>query len=100
MNKTIRLCKLERSYISNGFPYKPPDRTITGYRFDGMPPNQEAFTSNFGSHLADSEHVAYWKVLRVIDGIAGEWTGGFRTPDEAQAALEVELERESAGAVM
>ena len=100
MNKTIRLCKLERNFIAKGSPYKPPDRIITGFRFEGMPPNQEAFMNNFGSHIDGGEHEALWKILRVINGVARQWTGAFRTADEAQVALEVELGRESADAVI
>jgi hypothetical protein len=100
MNKTIRLRKLERNFISSSFPYKSPDRIVTGFRFEGMPPNQEAFTNNAGSHMEGGEHQALWKILSAINGVARQWTGAFRTADEAQAALEIELEREGVGAVM
>lgn len=99
-NHMNKLRKIERSFISKGLSWRPPDRIITGFRFKGMPPNQQAFTNNFGSHMEGGEHQALWKILRVTNRVASQWTGEFSTAEEAQAALEVELERESVGAVL
>jgi hypothetical protein len=53
-----------------------------------MPPNQKAFAAN--ANAGGLGHDC-WQLLRVIDGVQGQWTGDFKTVDVLQAALEDEL---------
>ena len=84
----MRLTKHERSFIAKGLPHAPPDRIVTGYEFVGMPSGQRAFANNAN---AGSLGEGCWQVLRVIDGVQGNWSGEFKTVGALQAVLEDEL---------
>jgi hypothetical protein len=52
------------------------------YEADGMPAGEKALISEFNRR---------WRVMRVKDGIGGDWTGDYADPDEAMNALSREL---------
>lgn len=55
---------------------------VIEYRVQGMPLQQEAFIANFGGRNEDR-----WKILRVKEGISGEWMGNHETAEQALAEL-------------
>jgi len=94
MNKTVYFALEEHNFLAHESRYKPKDRVITGYQVVGMPPNQQAFINNVGSHLEDGFHEAQWMIRRVVNGVSSEWQGDFRTAEEARVTLERELQNE------
>lgn len=52
------------------------------YSVDGLPAGQRASIAQFGKS---------WKILRIVDDMPGIWTGNYSTPQEAEAALSIEV---------
>jgi hypothetical protein len=90
----MKLTLEEYNFLAHESQSKPQNRVITGYRVVGMPPKQEAFINNVGSHLEDGFHEAQWMIRRVVNGVSSEWQGDFKTAEEARFALETELQDE------
>lgn len=76
------LTKLEVGWTRNGPEYGT--ERVYQYRVGGLPHNDEAFLANFGSHYQDA-----WKILRVKDGISGEWYGAHHSADDALASVSI-----------
>jgi hypothetical protein len=55
------------------------------YTVDGLPAGQSASIALFGRT---------WKILRIVDGIPGTWSGAFTTPQAAIAGLALEINGE------
>jgi len=54
-------------------------RRAFAFKVIGLPEREEA-------RIAEFRH--RWKVLRTTDGVSGEWSGRFRSVDEALASLQ------------
>lgn len=52
---------------------------VIAFRVGGVPNGQQADIATFNQ---------VWRILRVINGVQGEWTGEYATADDALAALE------------
>ena len=55
---------------------------VLEYRVLGMPIQQKALIASFGGRYGYR-----WKLLRVKDGVSGDWTGNHDTPEQALAQL-------------
>ena len=75
------LTKIEGGRISRG----PTYGTGPSYRYQvqGLPDGEEADIAEFNN---------FWKILKVKDGVQGEWAGVYATADEALAALQKEYD--------
>jgi len=47
-----------------------------------MPPQQKALIANFEGRNEDR-----WRILRMKDGVSGEWMGSYKTAEQALAQL-------------
>lgn len=62
------------------------DVALTGpvieYLALGMPPQQKALIANFEGRNGNR-----WRILHMQDGVSGEWTGSYKTAEQALAQL-------------
>jgi hypothetical protein len=72
-------------HVHRGPRISPTDPAFM-YSVQAMPRGQEADIANFGG-----SNQAQWRILRRKYGVLGEWTGDYRTAEEALAALQKEL---------
>jgi hypothetical protein len=82
-----QLSKRERMWFCNG-PISHRNNPI-GYVVESMPADQKAFISNFG--VPSTADTAQWKILRVQQGVQGDWHGDFATADDALASLQTQI---------
>jgi len=54
------------------------------YELRGLPPGDQVFINN----QADENN--HWQILRVKNGVQGDWSGNYPTLDAAQEAIEKE----------
>lgn len=76
-----QLTKREYMFSREG-PTFGVNRKPIAYEIFGLPSGQEAW-------IADINYS--WQILRAIDGVYGDWSGEYRTVDDALAALSLEL---------
>jgi hypothetical protein len=61
---------------------------VIQYSVVGMPQGQEASIANWQA----SHSEAIWKILRVKAGAQSDWTGTYKTAEEALAVLQKEID--------
>lgn len=64
-----------------------PDMTkwaSAGYKVHGLPSGEEAWIVDLTRH---------WQILRMKDGIKGDWTGNYTNPEDALTVLQKEFEQ-------
>ena len=61
---------------------------ISQHRVDGLLPGEEAWIANFGS-----SHHETWRILRTKDGVKGDWTGTYKSAENALAVLRKEFQK-------
>ena len=81
-----QLNKRERMWFCKGPIYHLSNPI--GYVVESMPAAQRAFISNFG--VPSRPDTAQWKILRIQQGVQGDWNGDFATADEALASLQTQ----------
>jgi hypothetical protein len=64
-------------------PWTKSEPVELGYEVAGLPPRQEA-------RVALQDH-GRWQILRVRDGVQGDWDGDFYSAAEALASLQAHL---------
>ena len=60
---------------------------VIQFTVQGLPAGQEAHIANMGGHAGES-----WKILRIKDGVQGEWTGAYKKAVDALAAVKREFD--------
>ena len=55
---------------------------VVRYKVGALPPGEEAALANFNGK---------WKILRVRNGVQGQWAGEYQSADDALAALQAEV---------
>jgi hypothetical protein len=81
----MNLTKYEQATFGSNDLGRPPERRTIGWRIVGLPPGQGALVSEMHGR---------WQILRIVDGVHGEWYGEFATDDDAVAALQREIQSE------
>jgi hypothetical protein len=61
---------------------------IREHQVNGMPDGQKAFITKKSGNVLDPR----WELRREKDGISTDWTGDYKTPDEALAVLQKEVD--------
>jgi hypothetical protein len=61
--------------------------TIFQFSVQGLPAGQEAHIANLGSHSKEA-----WRIMRIRDGVQGEWAGEYKKAADALAAIQQEFE--------
>jgi hypothetical protein len=75
---SLKLTLRAIAHIGEG-PSLTENRRVYQYEVLGLPPGQQAWIADYRGG---------WKILRVIDGVQGEWEGAHASADEARHALE------------
>jgi hypothetical protein len=65
---------------------------IISYQVNGMPDGQKAYINIKSGNVLEPR----WALLRVKNGISGDWYGDYKTADEALAAFQEEVDEENA----
>jgi hypothetical protein len=81
MERSTRLIKYPVGWARTGSVVKTGP--VIQYKIRCLVPGEEAFIANFGNRRRDS-----WRLLRIKDGVQGDWTGNYTTADDAVAAYE------------
>jgi hypothetical protein len=60
---------------------------IYQFSVQGLPAGQEAHIANLGSHAKEA-----WQIMRIKDGVQGEWAGEYKKAADALASLQREFD--------
>jgi hypothetical protein len=85
----IRLGLRKHGSFRSG-PVASPDDPIFQYIVTELPEGQEATIANFGRGNEPN-----WRIMRIIKGVQGAWSGKYETATHALAALQYQVESES-----
>jgi hypothetical protein len=81
---SITLTKYETGWLRSG-PVFGSGRAFR-FRVGCLPAGEEAHINNFGAPNRDD-----WQILRIRNGVQGDWTGHFESADSALAELQQEI---------
>jgi hypothetical protein len=81
---SLKLVKHEIARPGDG-PVHKTRGPIIQYRVGGLPEGERAYIANFGRGHKDS-----WRIFHSKKGVDADWSGDYKTADDALAALQSE----------
>ena len=82
---TLSLDEGLRTYLNSA-----PEATYY-YQVNGMPDGQKGFITRKSGSILDPR----WELRREKDGVSSDWTGSYKTADDALAAIQKEVDAET-----